>query len=47
VAAVGRLAHLHPPRIELDFIDVFTVADCGLLSGRTTFLFTPPEQQAC
>ena len=47
VAAVGRLAHQHPSRVDVDFIDVFTVADCGLLSGRTTFLFTPPEQQAC
>lgn len=47
VAAVGRLAHLHPPDADFDFIDVFTVADCGLLSGRTTFLFTPPAQRAC
>lgn len=47
VAAVGRIAHLHAPAADVDFIDVFTVADCGLLSGRTTFLFTPPEQQAC
>src|SRR5690349_13209873 len=24
VAAVGRLAHLHPPAADVDFIDVFT-----------------------
>jgi ketosteroid isomerase-like protein len=48
VAAVGRLNHLRPPagdhHLDMDFIDVFTVADNGLLSGRTTFLFTPAIQ---
>jgi ketosteroid isomerase-like protein len=48
VAAVGRLNHLRPPagdhHLDLDFIDIFTVADNGLLSGRTTFLFTPAIQ---
>ena len=48
VAAVGRLNHLRPPAgdhaLDMDFIDVFTVADNGLLSGRTTFLFTPAIQ---
>ena len=48
VAAVGRLNHVHPStgdgELDLDFIDVFTVADSGLLSGRTTFLFTPACQ---
>jgi hypothetical protein len=26
---------------HVDFVDVFTVADNGLLADRTTFLFTP------
>ena len=45
VAAVGRVNHLRPPadhhEPDIDFIDVFSVADNGLLSGRTTLLFTP------
>jgi ketosteroid isomerase-like protein len=45
ITAVGRLNHLRPPAgdpdPDLDFIDVFSVADSGLLSGRTSFLFTP------
>jgi len=43
VAAVGRLRHLRPAAHEadMDFLDMFTVADNGLLAGRTTFLFPP------
>ena len=48
VAAVGRLLHRRPPagdhEVDLDFIDVFTVADNGLLASRMTFLFTPARQ---
>lgn len=49
VAAIGRIKHLRPPAgdhdFDLDFVDTFTVADNGLLAGRTTFLFTPPMDQ--
>jgi ketosteroid isomerase-like protein len=43
VAAIGRLRHHHRPATDQDthFVDVFTVADNGLLENRTTFLFAP------
>lgn len=44
VAAIGRLCGPGPTP-DVHFVDVFTVADNGLLSGRTTFLFTPAERQ--
>ncbi|HEU5472907.1 MAG TPA: nuclear transport factor 2 family protein [Actinophytocola sp.] len=43
VAAVGRLRTLLGPEPDVDFVDVFTVADDGLLADRTTFLFTPAQ----
>lgn len=43
VAAIGTLSHRRPAPdhhdTELYFVDVFTVADNGLLDDRTTFLF--------
>jgi ketosteroid isomerase-like protein len=42
VVAIGRLSGDHGA--EMDFVDVFTVADNGLLIERTTFLFTPEAQ---
>ena len=45
IAAVGRVNHLRPSandrEPDMDFVDMFSVADNGLLSGRTTLLFTP------
>jgi ketosteroid isomerase-like protein len=45
VAALGLLTHRrHTPghtESDLPFVDVFTVADNGLLVDRTTFLFSP------
>jgi ketosteroid isomerase-like protein len=42
VAAIGRLCHRRPAagQTDLNFVDVFTVADNGLLVDRTTFLFS-------
>jgi ketosteroid isomerase-like protein len=43
VAALGRLSHLPAATgnhaTDVPFVDVFTVADNGLLIDRTTFLF--------
>ncbi|HET9143723.1 nuclear transport factor 2 family protein [Actinophytocola sp.] len=44
VAALGQARNLLPGNGDdphVDFVDVFTVADNGLLADRTTFLFTP------
>lgn len=45
VAAVGKLRHLPAATgdraTDVPFVDVFTVADNGLLIDRTTFLFAP------
>jgi ketosteroid isomerase-like protein len=44
VAALGLLTHRRhagPAESDLPFVDVFTVADNGLLVDRTTFLFSP------
>lgn len=45
VAALGRLRPRHAGDsghdTDVDFVDVFTVADNGLLATRTTFLFSP------
>lgn len=50
VAAVGRLRPRHATDsnhdTDVDFVDVFTVADNGLLAARTTFLFTPAPRVA-
>jgi ketosteroid isomerase-like protein len=47
VAAIGRFSHSRAPAgdhdPDLDFADVFTVSDIGLLLDRTTFLFTAPD----
>lgn len=42
VAAIGRRRQLRAPyQADVHFVDVFTVADNGLLIDRTTFLFSP------
>lgn len=43
VAAIGRQCFSPAGEHDagVDFVDVFTVADNGLLTGRTTFLFAP------
>lgn len=41
VAAIGHRRHL-ASQADVHFIDVFTVADNGLLVDRTTYLFAPP-----
>jgi hypothetical protein len=47
VAALGRMRTVLPGAggdSHVDFVDVFAVADSGLLADRTTFLFTPPAR---
>jgi ketosteroid isomerase-like protein len=42
VAAIGRRRQLRAPyQADVHFVDVFTIADNGLLNDRTTFLFSP------
>jgi hypothetical protein len=38
IAAIGRVTD----RTELEFVDIFTVSDNGLLIAQTTYFFTPP-----
>lgn len=43
VAAIGRVSDSPGRRSDLEFVDIFTVSDCGLLIAQATYFFTAPE----